>query len=486
MALSCRHVPFGLWFALLGCQHRDSPTVAPSDAGAVAISDAGTTDAGYVSPYGSCPADAGPVSVEEGGLVWSSEVLPTVTRPQDAGWVTLSTDPECGSLTPGPVPPRLTWDVADAGALPPACAPARVDGQGDVGVWWLNATGGTSSFLKADGTAANAVHDGNLTASSPESQWFSSGPDGFVLAIASAKPDCQFLSLLGRDGLPSGPAIQPGLTYGQSLWMLFPNPLGGWVEVRETTNGQTPPDNVGTLDVRFVDATLGPIGDWSNVITRRGKGYNDDWAVGVDQQGRALVLDFIFPPSFGPPPPPSDWTFMARWIGPSGPLSDAFTPIAPVFQPSSTDGYPLFAGWGIILPLPEGGFAMHQGQTPPSQGTISPSGWYAYYPSGVPGYMSAPGWLTSYHNGLSLLPGGVGYAAIQYNSMPGSCARTVVLVAPSGRACFELQLAATDSCTIAYVDTIWPDGTLVIQGDSPTPGDICRLDWWPGLARPAY
>ena len=167
-------------------------------------------------------------------------------------------------------------------------------------------------------------------------------------------------------------------------------------------------------------------------------------------------------------------------MGPAGPLTDQFQPITPVFTPSSANGYPLFAGWGTFLSLPEGSFAMYQGRANPDYGTISPSGWYAYYPSGQSGSEAAPAWLALYEGSLRMLPGSIGYAAIQYND-PNSCARTVLLIARSGRTCFKLDLADTGACT-AFPDALWPDGTLVLQGDSQS---ICKLQWWPGLARPA-
>src|SRR5207302_4845232 len=65
-------------------------------------------------------------------------------------------------------------------------------------------------------------------------------------------------------------------------------------------------------------------------------------------------------------------------------------------------------------------FAMYQGRANPDYGTISPSGWYAYYPSGQSGSEAAPAWLALYEGSLRMLPGSIGYAAIQYND-PNSC-----------------------------------------------------------------
>src|SRR5205823_13142971 len=100
--------------------------------------------------------------------------------------------------------------------------------------------------------------------------------------------------LLDAKGSLVGLPVQSGIRFDEDLAMLFPNPLGGFVEVRQTTNGQTPPNTVATLDVRFVDDALRPLGDWSNGMITGAE--NTSWAVGVDQQGRALVLEFVYPP----------------------------------------------------------------------------------------------------------------------------------------------------------------------------------------------
>lgn len=475
-----RTLPVAVLLALaLACQRQvAAPHVVPliPDGGPYVGPDAGSVE--DVRNYLLCPADAGPPAVEDGGLVWRTEILPDVAPAQDAGWVALSTDPECAPLTPGRVPQRLSWNVTDGGA---ACDAARVNGQGDLGVDWLNSSGITTSFFSADGSRATAVHDGNekaLTAEAARS--FSGSPSGFALISRVFDPWCYFVRPLDGAGNPAGPPIQSGTRNQEDLEMLFPNPLGGFVEVRETSDGQFGKDVTTTLDVRFVDAAFRPLGDWYTVITHHRE--NISWALGVDEKGRALVLAFIFPPSVGPPVPPSEWRFTARWIGPRGPLTDEFKPLAPTFTPKSSDGSDgpsLFAGWGTLLSLPGGGFAMYHGQVATSQGMISPSGWYAFYPSGESGWKPPPQWLSPYRGTLRMLTGGAGYASLQYND-PNSCARTVLLSAPSGRACFKLDLAGTESCA-ALPDALWADGTLVVQGDSQS---ICKIQWWPGLARP--
>jgi hypothetical protein len=274
-----------------------------------------------------------------------------------------------------------------------------------------------------------------------------------------------------------GPGILIGPDWVESI---RPNPRGGYVEVRTTSDGKQPPAMpTKALDLRFVDDALAPLGGWHTVVTYH---QNIQFFVNVDQQGRALALAFMYPPSFGPPPPPSEWKFSARWMGADGPIGEGFEPVTAIFTPTSSSGFTLFAGWGSVLPLPEGGFAMFQYQVPPSYGgTISPTGWYALYPSGEARAGSAPSWLQLYDGSLRLLAGGIGYAAATQQD-PSTCARTVLLVAPSGRTCFTLALSDTETCT-AFPDAIWPDGTLVLQNaDGRT---TCLIQWWPGLGRPA-
>ena len=85
-------------------------------------------------------------------------------------------------------------------------------------------------------------------------------------------------------------------------------------------------------------------------------------------------------------------------------------------------------------------------------------------------------WLQPYDGSLRILAGGKGYAATRRD--PSTCARTVELIAPSGRTCFTLPLQGSELCGY-WTDTIWPDGTFVLQ-------HICEHRWWPGLARPAH
>src|SRR5207248_7964975 len=128
--------------------------------------------------------------------------------------------------------------------------------------------------------------------------------------------------------------------------------------------------------VRWLNDALEPLSDWQSAVT---------WAIApvapsvevdiaVDLEGRALVLTFEYPPSFGLPPGPSLWKFSARWMGKEGPLTDVFAPVVPKFV---LDGEVFWsAGWGTLLPLPGGGFAAFRDpRSGVPNGTTSPSGW---------------------------------------------------------------------------------------------------------------
>ncbi|TMA24624.1 MAG: hypothetical protein E6J78_20065 [Deltaproteobacteria bacterium] len=373
------------------------------------------------------------------------------------------------------MPAQLSWAVADGGA---ACDPAIIDGQGDLSVAWLNGNGITTSYLRADGSAAAAIRDGKDGTGKPVEGQIAEVPrtSGFLVLSKTFTPWCNFVRPIASDANPTGPAVFVEAAFPNKLQQIGQNPAGGYVEVRINSDGKQPATK--TLDLRFVNEALLPLGDWQTALTYR---ENIQWAVNVDQQGRALVLAFMYPPSFGPPPPPADWRFSARWMGPNGPLTEEFQPVTPIFTPTSPSGFVVFAGWGTIVPLPEGGFAMYQYQTDPSYGTISPTGWYAFYPSRQAATESPPSWLQLYDGSLRLLANGQGYAAIEPQG-PNSCARTVLLVAASGRTCFTLALEGADACN-AFPDTLWPDGSLVLQNADGH--SSCLISWWPGLARPA-
>ena len=239
--------------------------------------------------------------------------------------------------------------------------------------------------------------------------------------------------------------------------------------VRTTSNEQQPDGRLQTktLDLRFTDGSLVPLGDWHPAIVYH---QETSFDVEVDQRGKALVLALLYPPSFGGPPPFSSWTFSARWLDVDGPLTGPFDPVVPLFTRSS-DGQVFFPGWGAFLPVIEGGFAMYQYQSSPRYGgTISPVGWYAYYPSGEATSQSPPDWLSLYDGSVQPLDNGRGYGAVTQD--PSTCDRTALLVAPSGRTCYTLPLGDNNNCGI--YPAISPDGTLLLQTG-------CSARWWPGL-----
>jgi hypothetical protein len=161
-------------------------------------------------------------------------------------------------------------------------------------------------------------------------------------------------------------------------------------------------------------------------------------------------------------------------MGPNGPLGASFDPPAPIFTPASPDQPALFADWGTAVALTDGGFAFFVEPAAPSRGgQISPSGWYARYPSGEPRTAPPPGFLQRYDGSLTALDNGAGYAAAVRN--PGSCGRTALLIAPSGRICFSLPVDGSDLCDSKAA--FFADGTFAVQRG-------CELRFWPGLLRP--
>lgn len=251
------------------------------------------------------------------------------------------------------------------------------------------------------------------------------------------------------------------------VYQLAPNPRGGYVEAREQGLSQQHPDSH-YLELRWVDDNLRPQGEWHTSVAWP-VNTEDQWVVSVDQLGKAFVLSFNFPPTLGSPPAPSSWTFSAQWMDIDGPLGGPFTPVAPTY--TAPDGKMFFADWDVVRPLSEGGVAVfHWPNAGP--GTLSPSGWYVFYPTGS-GLAAPPGWLSSYDGSLTLLANDQGYAALRRD--PTTCGRTLSLISLSGATCYETSLPDSDLC--GTVDRIQPDGTVIVQG-------ACPIRWWPQIARP--
>jgi len=430
----------------------------PDDAGTDG-GDGPTVDDGVGSCNGFAP------SPDDGGISWAAGGRASVAPPQGMGWTTLSSDPECSAMAPGAVPHQLSWSGPEPAA---SCDPAIVDGSGNLAVFSLsnNASAGYT-FLRGDGTSAvfvsNGSHEFEIVAA-PRSQ-------GFVLLTQNFRPWCHFARLLGPDALSTSlePLEAPDPT---TVHAVIANPRGGYV--LERTVADAPPHTFQSyLQVRWVDEVMKPLGDWHTVMEWTTADNENSWRILLDQQGNALVLSFEFPPSLGAPPPPSSWTFSARWMNARGPIGDAFQPIFPTY--TAANGRAFFADWGNIVPLREGGFAFFHAPAPAGSGAISPSGWYASYGSGESVPTRVPPWFQSYDGSLQLLSGARGYAAEQVDS---SCARAVLLIAPSCRACHKLPLADSTVCNAS--DTLSPDGTLLRQGFGS-----CSIQWWPRLAAPS-
>jgi hypothetical protein len=420
---------------------------------------------GSEAGVGRCDANAGP-PVED-GLARRPGTPASVSPPQSGDWVQISKAPECSAILPGPVPPRLSWKGPDVTRSKPRCDPPIIDGQGDLAVFAASDAGSGHTFFHADGSGGAALKNG-------ASEWqvgLTPRESGFVL-VSRSRPGCYFARPLDTDANASA-AIPLDLPQADTAEAMIPNPLGGYVEQRVATDGLQSPKQL-YLQLRWLDDGLHPVGQWQTAIAWTNWEQVIYRRIVVDRRGKALVLSFLHPPSFGAPPPPAQWIFSARWMGPNGPLTDAFEPAAPRFMPASSNGSVRFAGWGTILPLRDGGLAMFQVEArPESGGTISPTGWYAFYPTGQARAAVPPGWLQPYDGSLQLLAQANAYAALRRDA--NTCARNVLLVAPSGRTCFALPLDRSEIC--GGKDAVAPDGTVVLQRD-------CQLQWWPGLARP--
>jgi hypothetical protein len=407
--------------------------------------------------------DAGPMcATNPAGLVWRPGISAAVAPPQTAAWTAQSNDSECAALKPSAVPPRLSLTTPGGSYCDPG---PSVDGQGNLAVRGSSSNPPVTFFIRADGSAGTAISDIPYPDTAEYHGWLVPRANGFWLSSRGARTDCYFLRQLAADGMP-------GETISTGVGLAF-NPMGGFVESRGTINYHSSPPTM-SEEVRWVTDALQPLGDWHVVFTWTiDPDPNLQLAIVVDQQGRALMLSFAYPKSFGPPAPPSAWKFEARWMGPGGPLGETFEPVAPQYI---INGQIIsFAGWGTLLPLPGGGIAaFHDADGTLGGGRASPSGWYVAYPG--PAFQTAapPGWLQTYDGSISMIGRGAAYAATQRGS--NSCARTVLLVAPSGRTCFTLPLLESESCD--WDDSIRPDGTLVMRAPHG-----CELRWWPGLVR---
>lgn len=465
-----------------GTADSDASTQAGDDAGTLQDGgwfgevDAGAPDSGIAvyeidagPPPLACDIDSG--LPNDGGISWGPGIPASVTPPQGAEWIALSDDPECAALAPGSIPSELSFTapadecVADSdGGTHCYCFGGGVapDGQGNVAV----ASNMSYRFFLADGTGVATM---NYTYNELAGViWRGGSPPGWLLGSETYRPPiCDWARLVSPNGDSSAPIPIAGSQ--------APNPTGGYVELA-TTNGLTADGNTHpALWVRWVDDSFEAPGQWHPVMTWPSD-YNNQFDIFVDQQGQALVLSFVSPMTLGTPAPPAEWSFTARWMGRDGPITPTFEPLHPTFTSASSAGDAFFAGWGTLVPLPEGGFVAFQPEASPSSGgTTAPSGWYALYPSGEASVASPPTWLQSYDGSLQLLPNRAGFAAIQHGT--DTCARTAVLIGASGRACFAVPLDETNLCD-GWSQYFAPGGTLVLLNT-----ETCEYRWWPNLVR---
>ena len=464
--------------ATLGLACRRGRSVQDANAEHASVTDGGKVspdvpDGGLIATDGGVDsADAGGStdtcdslveSSGDGGLTWTVAVPAVMTQDDGAQWTALSDDPECADIRPGRVPAQLSWNGPDASSGAPSCDPAVIDGNGDLAVFSLYGTSAGNTFLRANGSGATIV-----TNTSNEMQMLvAPRANGFVLASYTWHPWCSLVRVLQPDATAGRPLPVDGVDPSR-LQAIVPNPLGGYVQGRTTTDAQPSP-HLYVLQLRWVDDALQPLGDWHTVTTWQ-IGTENLWQLLVDQKGKAFVLSFVYPPSFGRPPDPSTWSFSARWADVSGPATAPFEPVAPKYT-ASRSGAVYFANWGRLDPLRDGGFAAFHAQTDSNAGTVSPTGWYAFYPSAESTIQITPSWLASYDGSLQLLQGSRGYGVLQRDF--ATCARTILLLSVSGKACFSLPIAGSNVCNAA--DSITPDGTVVLEGS-------CRFRWWPRLA----
>jgi hypothetical protein len=390
--------------------------------------------------------------------------------PQVHGWLAVSDEPECAALQPGAVPARLTWDGESK-----SCDGLAVDGQGDLTLlsYPHGAAAVQALFFGADGSNAGVVTAARAVPESASTEmvlYDEPRPEGFFLMSLSFDGQGG-RSYLNRSVSPAKGLSMPATTEARNS--VSANPAGGYVEKRVLNCGIAEPGN-NVLQIRWTDETLRPASDWLTVTSWK-TSLNLAWRLLVDQRGEVLVLWFLYPPSTSVADP-SAWVFGARWVSSSGRLSEVFEPAAPIYSLLAGSGSFLFADWGNFLALKDGGFAVYREPLAAgSKGTISETGWYAFYAAGVPARQAAPAWLKAYDGSIQLLSTAAGYAAIRRDA--STCSRTIDFVGPKGGVCFSVPIDTSDSCS-GWTDSLWPDGTLTSQNG-------CQVRWWPGLAKPS-
>lgn len=425
------------------------------------------------------PADAAPdagAGAPALGVQCSAEVGPPLAaqleapasraQAQSAQWTVLSNDPECATLRPAGVPQMLSWTTPGEGW----CNSPQVDGSHTLAVAagaWSGSTAVQPALRLLTPDGATRALSLEQPAAQPWGYALRPRHTGFWLTVLQSTygtGPCAFI----RHLTPQGETAQ-NLRREDRQGPLLPNPLGGYIEV-----GGRLVDTTSIFEARWVDEARKPLTEWHTILTTQPPQTNTDFAFEVDRKGRLLMLARFYPPSFGAPLPPSTWRFAARWVGMEGPLGPEFEPAIP--KTLSGDGTWTFQDFGVLMPLTDGGIAAYRHPAWSADVTLSPpEGWYATYPSGEAQAKGAPAWMKGHDHSLQSLHSGRGYVAVR--RAPKTCARTVELMAPSGRACFALRMEGSEGCEAG--DKLWPDGTLVVEAPSPT----CHLRWWPGLAQ---
>jgi hypothetical protein len=347
--------------------------VSGSTVSEVAPSAATASDGGSESGDGGSNASAHPTICDVsgptplgGGLTITPGQSVAISAAQSPEWQQVSSAPGCASLRPGSVPRARTWTWDGMNSPTRFCYFPNLTTAGDLNIASISGQGYVTSFLPADGSVG-----AELTAS------FNDIPMAilphsaqFVLIQQTSEPTCGFIGTISPTAVPTSPPQYIETDGTDFVTGLAINPVGGYIEEKSIDQG-------GGLQLRWIDDAYQPVGDWHTVVTWK---ELNNWSLYVDEQGRALVLSFMFPRSIGKPPPPSAWTFTAQWMDADGPIGAAFTPIAPVFTSNVGSSFP---GFGPALALPQGGLAFYSAPASASTGgTVSPAGWYVAFARG--------------------------------------------------------------------------------------------------------
>ena len=390
----------------------------------------------------------------------------SVSPVQATGWSITSSGGSCAGLQPRAIGPMLQWSSPSTDYY--VCDAPEIDGDGTVAIHTpvlevAHEEGPAAvALLSTDGSSRSIINSNTVRSVQPRSS------SGFWLL----DNHCWGKETRNRVALDGG--LQESTPSEDSR--MFPNPQGGFVEAR------TAADFLST-EVRWLDDHLVATSPWHSVKTWPPGNRTEKLA--LDKLGRVLFLTFHFPSTFGAPPPPSDWTFSAQWIGPEGLLGPEFLPPVPMYLSGRTPVWP--AGWGELVALADGGLAAYhspaasisareQPGTGLQAGTsldVQPSGWYAVFrPPDSKLSNAVPAWMPRYES-LRLSADGRFYMAVQRDG--ANCQRTASIVSSVGDVCATVPLVDSASCSAKA--TFSGTGTLLLTEY----GLSCGLRWWPAL-----